>query len=147
MIKILVVSDTHGDIEFINELLLSHSDYDFFLHLGDSMLPSELLTPFTSVKGNCDYGHDFPPTKRIKTKYGYIHMEHGNYPLTDEYILSQDVKIFLYGHTHIHSLRKIDDDHFVANPGSYTRPRDGSNGSYLEIFMDEKETKFNFKFL
>ena len=84
MIKILVVSDTHGEIGWVNDLLLSHSDYDYFFHLGDSELPSHMISPFTSVKGNCDYYHDYPPTKRIITKNATFHLEHGNHYIDEK---------------------------------------------------------------
>ena len=145
MVKILVISDTHGDTSWINELLLSHSDYDFFLHLGDSELPGYMLSPFASVKGNCDYYNDYPPTRTIVTKYGSLYLEHGNHYIDDEYVLSKDVKIFLHGHTHSHYVRKIDDNHYIANPGSYSRPRDGSNGTFLEIYLSENSVEFKFK--
>lgn len=146
MIKILVISDTHGETSWVYDLLLSHSDYDYFFHLGDSELPAYMLSPFISVKGNCDYYNDYPPTKRIITKNATFHLEHGNHYIDDKYILAQDVLIFLHGHSHKHYVRKIDDNHYVANPGSYSRPRDGSEGTYLEILInDNGEVTFNFK--
>ena len=39
----------------------------------------------------------------------------------------------------------LDKNHYIANPGSITRPRDGSSGTYLIITLDENEPQFNFK--
>ena len=50
MIKILVVSDSHSNQELLQILALKHQDCSYFLHLGDSELPSFFLSPSTSFK-------------------------------------------------------------------------------------------------
>lgn len=145
MIKILVTSDIHGDSSIVNLLYLSHQDYDYFLDCGDSQLPDYMIRPFISVKGNCDYGNDYPPTRYINTPFGRIYIEHGNNSFLDEeYIKSKDALIFLSGHTHKKSLIKIDENHYYANPGSASRPRD-DYASYLEIIIDNDKINFQFK--
>lgn len=141
MIKLLVVSDTHGDADWIRALWLSHTDYDLFLHLGDSELPASMLYPFVSIKGNCDYFFDYPKTKQIRTKYGNIFMVHNATAATDEDILKQDVRLFLCGHTHRYEVRSVGPCYF-ANPGSLIRPRDCSAGTYMEIELSENDIRF-----
>lgn len=145
MIKILVISDIHGDASLINSLWLSHQNFDYFFNLGDSQLMPNDIYPFISVKGNCDYGSDYPLFKRIKTKYGDIYLEHGNHYISEDYIKEKNARVFLCGHTHVHLLKKIDDNHYFANPGSLTRPRDNTLGTYLEIYMDQNNIEFIFK--
>lgn len=145
MIKILVISDTHQDINIIKKISLTHQNFDYFLHLGDSELPPSLILPFVGVKGNCDCGLDYPTSKRIKTPFGDIYMEHGNTFIDRDYILKTNARIFLCGHSHVHDLKKIDDDHYFANPGSTTRPRDGTEGTYLEIYLDNNYIDFKFR--
>ena len=72
-------------------------------------------------------------------------MEHGHrYTLTDNYIKSKNCIIFLSGHTHAHSLRKIGDC-YAANPGSLIKPRDNTNGTYLIIELEDGKVEFTFK--
>ena len=143
--KIIVVSDTHRDYECLRKLRQLHNDANMFLHLGDSELPSYMLDGFASVKGNCDYFEDYPENKIVKTLYGNIYMEHGHrYTLTDNYIKSKNCIIFLSGHTHAHSLRKIGDC-YAANPGSLIKPRDNTNGTYLIIELEDGKVEFIFK--
>mgnify|MGYP003297992236 CR=1 FL=1 len=64
--KILLVSDTHGNNEALDKILKIHPDMDLYLHLGDSESTPELLRPFVTVKGNCDF-YDFD-IKRFECK-------------------------------------------------------------------------------
>ena len=142
MTRILVVSDSHRDTNLLNDLLIKYYDYDYYLHLGDSELPSYLISPFASVKGNCDYEY-YPPTKTLSINNIKIYYEHGLSLLFDdiEYINSKNSHIFLYGHTHIHSIKKIDHT-IVCNPGSLTRPRDNTLGTYLTIIINKNNVEF-----
>lgn len=143
MTRILVVSDSHGDANSLHNLSLKYHHFDYFLHLGDSQLPPYLLEPFISVKGNCDFGNDYPRSRTIVTPCGKIHMEHGN-SMDESFFSDESIRIFLCGHTHIRALKKLPSGAYLANPGSLTRPRDGKYGSYLTIEWDEEEPKFEF---
>lgn len=145
MIRILVISDSHGDSSILNLLYLTYQNFDYYLDLGDSCLPHYMIEPFTSVKGNNDYGLEYPPSRIIHTKYGNIYLEHGDHYIDDEYILSKDCLLFLSGHTHRRSLRKLDSTHYALNPGSIAYPRDNKYGTYLIISLDENGPKFEFK--
>ena len=143
MIRILVVSDSHGDVNLLHDLFLKYQHFDYFLHLGDSQIPPSLLEPFISVKGNCDFGNDYPKIRTIVTPYGKIHMEHGN-SIRESVFSDESIRIFLCGHTHIGTLQTLPSGAYFVNPGSLTRPRDGRYGSYLTIEWDEKGPKFEF---
>ncbi len=145
MIKLLVVSDVHGDSSSLNLLYLYNQGFDYYLDLGDSCLMPYEIAPFVSVKGNNDYGYNYPPSRIIHTKYGDIYLEHGNHYIDEEYILSKNALIFLSGHTHKRYFYQIDDKHYVANPGSLSRPRDNNYGTYLVITIDENDVNFSFK--
>lgn len=149
MKRILVISDNHGDYYTMNDVINKEKDVDIYIHLGDSNLPSYLLTSFLGVKGNCDYSLEFPLTRDIEVNNIKIHMEHGNsfrlsYDL-DNYLNDLKCDIFLFGHTH----RKLDykyNNTLLLNPGSLTRPRDSNKGSYLIIdILDNKEINYIFK--
>ena len=142
--KIVVISDTHRDIDSIKIVRYINNDADMFLHCGDSELPPELIDGFASVKGNCDY-FEYPLNKTWKTPFGDIYIEHGHkHVLSDDYILSKNTLIFLHGHTHKHYVKKVGNC-YVANPGSLTKPRDDTNGTYLVITIDNDQVKFDFK--
>lgn len=146
MSKILVVSDSHGDLDLLDKIAQQHQDIDYYLHLGDSELPTYLIRPFIGVRGNCDYDYDYPLTRFIFVNNIKIYLEHGLSLSSkdDEYYLSKDCKIFLHGHTHVHYVKKLK-DMYIANPGSLTRPRDNSNGTYLIIDVkNEDSISFNF---
>lgn len=147
MIKILVVSDSHSNQELLQILALKHQDCSYFLHLGDSELPSFFLSPFISVKGNCDF-EEYPLYREISLPIGKLFCEHGqNYQFLDiDYIKSLNCKIYLHGHTHKHYLKEVDGI-YIANPGSLTRPRDGNKGTYLIISIDDKNINFDFKYI
>lgn len=142
MNKILVVSDSHRDTNILNDLLIKYYDFDYYLHLGDSELPAFLISPFASVKGNCDHEY-YPPTKTLIIDNIKIYYEHGLSLLFDdiEYIKSKNCNIFLYGHTHMHSIKKLNNT-IICNPGSLTRPRDNTKGTYLIITIDKNHLEF-----
>lgn len=144
--KILVCSDSHGDTAILDKIYFQNQDCNLFLHCGDSGLPDYLTSYFLTVKGNCDY-FDYPLKRDIQTKWGKIHIEHGNsYRVKSEtYIEKLKCFIFFYGHTHVKEHRKIGDTH-IFNPGSLTRPRDGEFGSYLIVDIDDDSGKLTYKF-
>jgi putative phosphoesterase len=144
--KILVCSDSHGDTQVLEKLFYSNQDCNLFLHCGDSGLPKYLTSSFVMVKGNCDF-FDYPLKRDIKTKWGTIHMEHGDAVYFDKksYIENLHCFIFLFGHTHVKE-HGFDGKTYVFNPGSLTRPRDGDSGSYLIINIDDESGILTYKF-
>lgn len=146
-LKIVVISDTHGDKGVIQKIALQEYDADYYFHLGDSELFPSDIEPFVSVEGNRDYPGIYPKARKIKTDYGSIFMEHGLKitSIGPNYAYAQDCLIYLFGHTHCHMVSNLDKNHYIANPGSLTRPRDGSSGTYLIITLDENGPQFNFK--
>ena len=105
------------------------------------------ITPFIGVKGNCDYGKDYPMELYFDTPYGKLYMHHGNflYGITPELIRIKNCKIFLYGHIHRKRIQKFNDTYVVC-PGSTSLPRGNDSASYLVIEFDKKnEPIFTFK--
>lgn len=135
--KILAVSDSHGRDDILLDLYTMYPKMDYYLHAGDSQSVSYNIFPFDSVLGNCDYYGDFPSFRRIKTSIGDIFIKH------TPGINSKDkngTKIFIYGHTHINELKEIEGIIYL-NPGSVSRPRDGSLGSYAIIEIKDNEAE------
>ena len=134
--KILVVSDSHGNDGILMDLYNQYPKMDYYLHAGDSQSSSMAIYPFDSILGNCDY-YDFDRCRKIYTPMGYLFMKH--YPnITDKE--KEGVKFFIHGHTHRFSLYK-EKDLICLCPGSVTHPRDGSLGSYAIIEISESKAE------
>lgn len=131
--KILVVSDSHGDEKILKELVNAYPNMDYYLHAGDSGLDRDTLYPFESVKGNTDY-YPFDELFRIYTPLGCLLVKHKP-TFTNEQI--QNNKFLINGHTHQYKFY-IEGDKVFLNPGSTTLPRDDTNGTFM--IMDIKES-------
>ena len=101
--KFLIVSDSHGDYNYLEQIVYSNQDVDVFIHLGDYEIPEYLLNRFIFVRGNCDFLSDAPKFRDIDYGEFNIHFEHGNnidFYNFEKYIESKECDIFLFGHTH-----------------------------------------------
>jgi uncharacterized protein len=146
--KIVVVSDTHGDSDAIRRVLLQEQDADLYLHAGDVGLPRDLLGPFAAVRGNCDgaFASQYPFRYEAETPFGKLHMEH--YPIEAEAMmrcLAMDgVRIFIHGHTH-RMEEQIIGGIRVYCPGSISLPSDSETGTYLVLEVSEHFLDANFR--
>lgn len=147
--KILVLSDTHGELGKVYEVYRNLENIDMIVHLGDCVkdamdLEEKLAIPIVSVPGNMD---GMMPVKDlnkiIKTEVGDILLTHGHYEGVhfdvNNLIYKAEEKNCIaafFGHTHIACLEDFN-GFTLLNPGSLTRPRDGSTGSYA-IVSDDK---------
>lgn len=145
-IKLVIVSDTHRDNGRLKQVFHIEQPADYFLHLGDSELPETYIEPFFSIKGNCDHFTDYQKTAIIETPYGNIFMIHNLSQMTkdDKFLLDNDIKVVLFGHTHKRYLKKVNGVYY-ANPGSLVYPRDGLNPSYLVIELSLDKIDIFFK--
>ena len=124
--KILIVSDSHGNESRLKELVKSYPNMDYYLHAGDSGLDRDTLYPFESVLGNTDY-FPFDEKLRVNTPMGYLLIKHKPW-FTDSEV--RDNKFLIHGHTHQYRFYAEGDKIFL-NPGSLTLPRDGTNGTFM----------------
>ena len=143
--KIVIVSDSHGNNKALDEIALIHQDADLFLHAGDSEADEYSIMPFESVKGNCDYCNDAPMRKIIDTPYGKLLMQH--YPTMPYDIINQyHIKIFVHGHTHVRK-KMLQNGLLILNPGGLSYARDKYDMSYMVLYIDNKHVKVEFKSL
>ncbi len=147
--RILVVSDTHGDLALLREVLIRQRSAEVALHLGDGADEFNMLMPhfpekmFLGVRGNCDFGsalaRDRTVTlegKRIFLTHGYAQaVKTGRYELLRE-ARAQKADICLYGHTH-RAVSEYEDGLYILNPGSLSRNRSGGSPSYGLIDITE----------
>ena len=145
--KIGIISDTHGNLNSVDDAVAVAQNMEMWLHCGDCVPDAEYLqtivdVPVYGVAGNCDWPMGDTCYERIVDAAGHkIFLTHGhNYGVryTQEYIMeaaeSQGADIAVYGHTHI--VDNVKGSVWVLNPGSASRPRDENRGSFMimELF-------------
>ncbi|MDD6189970.1 MAG: metallophosphoesterase [Firmicutes bacterium] len=156
--KILAVSDTHGKLNKLREIMPKLKNLDLILHAGDygsdgRKIEKEFGIPVISVRGNCDGGgrNDF---EIVETEFGRIFLTHGHEQgagySRDNLVyraLEEGCCAAVYGHTHISEnilvpgssgAGKNTSEFRLINPGSLSLPRDGSGGSYAIIRTSEE---------
>ncbi len=149
--RILVISDTHGKIERAIDVyrkLASESPIDFIVHCGDyysdaQEIRARLGVPVAAVKGNCDDCFDADAFSVLETEYGNFlithgHMENVGYSMQNLYykVLENGCAGAFFGHTHRSAFVQLDDV-YLMNPGSLSKPRDGSGGSFGLVVTSE----------
>ncbi len=149
--KIVVISDTHGNLSRLADILNKEGDVDMILHCGDICGDEELLkrktgvTAVLTVAGNMDF-NGYSPAYRLVDLPGkhLAFMTHGhrygvNYSteMLEDEAESVAADIALYGHTHIPEIHKKNGI-WVMNPGSLAYPRQRDHrASYGVIMIDE----------
>ena len=130
--KVLAVtSDSHGDYDALEQVLLDNPNIDGLLFLGDGMREFEDLQnvhpelPMVGVPGNCDFWCRGPHTKMYQDKGLKLMLTHGHYYHVKtglEYLLdaakSSQVAAVLYGHTHREKIEQDSSGIWIINPGS-----------------------------
>lgn len=147
--RFLIISDSHGDIDAISEAVRRRGGRDDgILFLGDGIRDAETVSmreriPLFAVSGNCDigtslFGEDYKTELsvtfegvRILMLHGHLHGVSGDGLSAADYARFRDADILLFGHTHIKSDRGFPSEKdkkalHIFNPGSISRPRDGS---------------------
>lgn len=133
--KILVVSDTHGNIDSVVHNMENMGKFDMLFHLGDYVedglnIGRAFNIPTIIVRGNGDLlrpDYNFDELVEIKGKKIFLTHGHKNnvkQGITNLYYkaLELNVDLVLFGHTHVPMIEKID-GLTIMNPGSPTYPR------------------------
>lgn len=155
--RLIVVSDSHGDYNTFKKILIKHKDEtEAVLFLGDGYTEYEKIKEefqnikFHAVKGNNDIFCDAPITTVVNYGEVRILMLHGHTApvfFLDEKLTElakeNNAQFVLYGHTHIPKTDYLNGIH-IMNPGSIRYPRGGSKKSYGVI--DITDTSI-FKFI
>ena len=144
--KIVVVSDSHGNKQAINNIFSSYT-FDYFVFLGDGI--SDLgtyayLPNVYIVKGNCDFFDNYPTEICLDFDGVHIFATHGHkygakhtLGLLTSRAVEQNASIVLYGHTHIFEDTFLDGIRLI-NPGSLGRSRD-KNSSFVLLEINNGE--------
>ena len=127
--KILVVSDSHGDKFVLERIIKKECDVDMIIHLGDGLDEFEdimLNSKITNycVAGNCDFETTAPYTRIIIAADKRLFIAHGHtFDVKETYskiikaAKSENADICLFGHTHI-QYKSVIDNMIVLNPGA-----------------------------
>ena len=147
--KILIVSDTHGIDEGIEEAISLSRPFDMLIHCGDvegREYYIEALSDTTCciIAGNNDYFSDLDREVTLPLEGKHILVTHGH-----SYGVSMDIAglveeavyrecdIVLFGHTH-KPLVTNRNGVLVVNPGSLAYPRQpGRRPSYAIMTLEE----------
>lgn len=148
--KLLVLSDSHGAFQRVEEILEKNSAIKTVIFLGDG--ESELedmqnLYPdrrFFLVRGNCDWGGSAPTERvveagghRLFCTHGHCYgVKSGDFSALKAAARAQGCDIILYGHTHTARVL-YEEGIFLCNPGS-VRFGDATPAGYLELNLDGK---------
>ena len=151
--KVMIISDIHGGIKYLEQVLEKYNeeqaerliilgDFSGYFSSSGSYEVAEILNSFKgeiiAVRGNCDnenfeemLNFGLMDIRHINLNGKVVTLTHGH--LYDKYNLPEYYgDIFISGHTHYGIIDKTDEKIF-ANPGSISRPRNGSEHSYLII--------------
>lgn len=134
--RILVVSDSHGDAYALYNAILQQPSAQVVIHLGDGESDMEQAMGLCenkrviSVRGNCDWGSLLPALalervvgKLLYCTHGYAeNVKYGDGPLRQQ-ARACKADIALYGHTH-HAVTDYEDGLYLMNPGAV------ANGEY-----------------
>jgi putative phosphoesterase len=167
--KLLIVSDIHGDLDSLTKVVdaFENENADKILLLGDLIYhgPRNDLPPtynpkqvinllnekrdyLLAVRGNCDTEVDqmvldFP----ILADYALLSLDglsvfatHGHHHNTQTPPPLREGEILLHGHTHVSCAIPFGNENLYINPGSASIPKENTPRGY--IIIDENEVSF-----
>lgn len=158
--RILVVSDSHGNDHYLEKVICDRGPYDLIFHLGDVGGSEDYIRalsdcPCMMVAGNNDWMSDLDFEMAFSLGSHKVFLCHGH-----QYHVSYGIDqikgrgielgadLIFFGHTHQPFLYE-EEGIYIANPGSISRPRqEGRRPTYLLLEIDEKEkVHFNLNYL
>lgn len=145
--KILIVSDSHGDREVLVELKKRYaSQVEQMFHCGDSELTADdsIWDSFAVVGGNMDYDTGYPLQEVVTLGENRFFMIHGHHhdvkfsmnPLI-EAAKQVNAQFAFFGHSHELGVEKRENI-LLLNPGSILQPRGRFNiKTYAILDIDQ----------
>lgn len=146
--KILVVSDSHGAVETLEQIIDANIHVvQHVFHLGDGCGDMDVFVRrypdvlFHIVSGNCDAAAwKNPPTtlivniggKRILATHGHKYNVKTSYDRICYAALEAGADICLFGHTHTQTSFEYEGIHFL-NPGAVYKGADSPNYTIIDI--------------
>ena len=129
--RLLVLSDSHGNTYNLRQAILSHPEADRIIFLGDGERDIDAVSeeigarPLTAVRGNCDSSFSMLPENEIIEigdhtvfcTHGYVEKVKYGIGLLLEKAERLGADIVLFGHTHYQET-DYDNGIYIMNPGS-----------------------------
>jgi uncharacterized protein len=150
MMKVLIISDSHGRAKRLNEIV-DRVKADHVIHCGDfctgrSELPS---VPLTVVRGNCDW-EEVSEEEIFEADSLCFFVTHGHRYRVKESLLpikyraqEAGAQIACFGHSHFPVCEK-EDGVLLINPGSITQPRGFTVPTYAVLETKDGKIKVVF---
>lgn len=145
-LRIVLVSDSHGEKDRLKRIREKHADADMFVHCGDAGMTAEELQDWITVEGNHDrYPPGSVPLNRvIEAGTHRIYMCHGHadflsyfhYGTMTARARKNGCDIVFFGHVHTY-LDAEEDGVRLLNPGSVWHNRDGTPPSYMLVCITD----------
>lgn len=149
LMKVLIISDSHGFSSMLRDILTKENNCDMIIHLGDGgtdMFEMNDITagkPVYQVKGNCDMSvYNFSPViisyiDRFKFIACHGHTYNVKSDLDALFFAAKEheCNFAFFGHTH-HPLYEEAEDVILFNPGSVMNGRYGileTNGDKFSL--------------
>ncbi len=136
--RVLVLSDSHGDSSALRRAILAQPKAEVVIHLGDGEQDLQRARPsfpekmFLQVRGNCDWGSELPVTGTWEMEGVRVFYTHGHAYGVKSGLYNavcaareQKAQVLLFGHTH-RALTDYEDGLYIMNPG----PLSGWQASY-----------------
>ncbi|WP_432352089.1 metallophosphoesterase [Sporosarcina sp. A2] len=149
--KLVVMSDSHSDINTIQAIRTRETDADAWFHCGDSELAvdADILQGIEVVQGNCDWSATFPESVVAEVCEQKVLMVHGHQHGVKESLMQLkyaaeqvNASIVLFGHSHLYGA-ELQDKVLYVNPGSTLLPRGGRVATYAVIeYSDSPRVTF-----
>ena len=142
--RLIVLSDSHGNIACVNQLLSQLDKADKIVFLGDGwrdILSVRDAFPVQTevVRGNCDYDCPWEEENvfvaggvRFLATHGHRHSVRANRTILAQAARRQDCTVALYGHTHVACVETIDGV-LCINPGHTAYPNATATYCVIEI--------------
>ncbi|KHF40987.1 metallophosphoesterase family protein [Halalkalibacter okhensis] len=137
--KAFIISDSHGLESELEKVIHRHrEEVDILIHCGDSELEEghSALKGVNVVKGNCDFGSDFPDDLFEKVQGVGIYVTHGhlyNVKMTHVPLSyraeEKAAQIACFGHSHVAGAF-VENGVIYINPGSIRLPRNREEKTY-----------------
>lgn len=128
--RILVVSDTHGDMHTLLKAVNAQPKAEIIVHCGDGDEQVQMLKQLykdkmiVGVRGNCDWSSWLPATetlnvlgKKIFITHGHLYNAKVGYYQLECAGREQNADIILFGHTHM-PMTEYANGIYMLNPGS-----------------------------
>ena len=150
IMKYLVISDIHGMLEYAKKIdvIVKREQPDNIILLGDlyddysgrsNVEVSYILNKYKDIilctRGNCDNSFDESISDFIFKDYIELTLNNRVFFFTHGHLyrtIPNYVEIYVYGHLHTCFIKK-ENDKIIVNVGSISKPRQGTNNSYLII--------------